>query len=162
MNKFKKCTKCQADKLLSAFGVKNSNPDGLEYHCKDCYNTKQRDKRSKMNNHTTKKYEKTLKGKLVRTYRNMLSRVRGILKNKSHLYEGLEILDKECFYEWSLNNQEYLDLFKNWVEADYDLKLSPSIDRINPLLGYTLDNIRWVTFEFNSLNTSCRKNKYSK
>lgn len=91
----------------------------------------------------------------------MLSRVKGIVKNKVHLYKDLEILDKEEFYNWSLNDEDYKLLFWQWVESDYNLKLSPSIDRKNHLIGYTLSNIRWVTFEFNSLNTSCRKNQYS-
>lgn len=67
----------------------------------------------KNNNSVTKTYERTIKGKLVRTYRNMLSRVSSILKKKSHLYQGLDILDKEEFYDWSLQNENYLRLFSN-------------------------------------------------
>lgn len=33
----------------------------------------------------------------MRVYRNMKSRVEGIQKLKSHLYEGKEILDKQSF-----------------------------------------------------------------
>lgn len=157
----KTCSTCNKHKELEDFHKKSSNIDGLDYDCKDCANKKIRDRRSDKNNLDTKVYERTKKGKLVRTYRNMLSRVKGILKKKAHLYEGLEILDKESFYEWSLNNNDFNKLFNDWVESDYDLKLSPSIDRKDHLIGYTLSNIRWVTFSFNSLNTSCRKNQYS-
>ena len=157
----KTCSTCNLQKSAEDFHKKSSILDGLEYDCKNCANRKIRDRRKLENNSTTKKYEKTLKGKLVRTYRNMLSRVKGILKNKRHLYEGLEILDKELFYEWSLNNKEYLNLFNVWVESGYSVKFSPSIDRKDHTKGYSIDNIRWVTFEFNSLNTSCRKNQYS-
>lgn len=149
MEQYKKCTKCESDKLLSLFNVNSSSIDGLDYHCRECFNKKQRERRASMNNSTTKKYERTLKGKLVRTYRNMLSRVNGILKNKVHLYGGLEILDKNVFYEWSLNNSDYEMLFNNWVDGDYDLKISPSIDRKDAGKGYSLDNIRWVTFSEN-------------
>ena len=100
----------------------------------------------------TKKYEKTVKGYLVRTYRNMLSRVTGILKNKAHLYKGLEILNKEEFYSWALNSN-YPTLLQTYTESNYDMKLAPSIDRIDPLKGYSIDNIRWVTHSENSSNT---------
>lgn len=157
----KTCSTCNRYKELEGFHKKSSNLDGLDYDCKDCANKKIRDRRSKSSNLNTKVYERTKKGKLVRTYRNMLSRVKGILKKKAHLYEGLEILDKESFYEWSLNDNTYNKLFNTWVESGYDLKLSPSIDRKDHLIGYTLNNMRWVTFSFNSLSTSCRKNQYS-
>lgn len=157
----KNCNKCKEDKELEDFHRKESNNDGLDTYCKVCANAIVRERRKKNENSSTLKYEKTLKGKLVRTYRNMLSRVKGVLKKKSHLYFGLEILDKEAFYQWSLNDADYNQLFTTWVESDYKLKLSPSIDRKDPSKGYVLDNMRWVTFEFNSLNTSCRKNQHS-
>lgn len=143
------CSTCNKDKKLEDFHKKSSNLDGLDYDCKLCANKKVRDRRKTTNNTTTKKYERTKKGKLVRTYRNMLSRVKGILKNKSHLYEGLPILDKESFYEWSLSNEDYNRIFDNWVDKNYDLKFSPSIDRKNTDKGYILDNIRWITFSEN-------------
>jgi len=143
------CSTCNEEKRLEDFHKKSSNSDGLEYDCKICANKKIRDRRKRTNNSATKVYEKTLKGKLIRTYRNMLSRVKGILKNKEHLYKGLEILDKEDFYKWSLDNKEYEILFNQWVSSGYDLKLSPSIDRKDASKGYTLDNIRWVTFSEN-------------
>lgn len=88
----------------------------------------------------------------MRTYRNMKSRVLGIQKKKAHLYKGLPLLPKEEFYSWSKNNQDFLMLFNTWITADYNQKLTPSIDRINSKLGYKLDNIRWITLSENSLN----------
>lgn len=146
----KRCSSCSEYKELGDFHRKSAHKDGLDYDCKLCANKKIRDRRKSNSNSTTKVYEKTLKGKLVRTYRNMLSRVKGVLKSKSHLYEGLHILDKEEFYKWSLNNTEYISLYNNWVKSGYDLKLSPSIDRIETTKGYSLDNIRWITFSENS------------
>jgi len=150
----KYCNGCEQNKLPNEFHVKKCNKDGLEYRCKVCTNESIRNNRAKNNNINTKKYERTLKGKLVRTYRNMMSRVKGILKAKAHLYEGLDIIDKEAFYHWSLNDYHYLKLFEAWVNSDYDLKLSPTVDRKNPKLGYVAGNMRWVTFSFNCSNTT--------
>ena len=146
----KRCNTCKDDKELSEFHNKKSNRDGLDYDCKICANKKIRDRRSRNGNINTKNYEKTFHGKLVRTYRNMMSRVKGILKKKAHLYKGLEILSKEDFYNWSNNDSEYARLFMEWVDSEYEQRLSPSIDRKNPLLGYVLDNMRWLTHSENS------------
>ena len=117
---------------------------------KERRNEVQRIRRNKKDYLVTKKYEKTKKGFLVRTYRNMLSRVTGIQKLKSHLYFGKEILNKELFYEFSLNNEIFSNLFKNWENNNYLQKLTPSIDRIDSKLGYLIDNIRWLTHSENS------------
>lgn len=106
-------------------------------------------------------YGKTLKGKLVHTYNNMDRRVRGY--SKPHLYEGLSIMSRRTFYVWSLDNPDYIFLYKNWVKSDYDNKLSPSIDRIDSRRGYTIGNIRWITHSENSKlgnESRIRQNKH--
>lgn len=87
----------------------------------------------------------------MRTYRNMLSRVKGIQKREAKFYKGLPILEKEDFYRWSLDpNSVYWKLHKAWKESEYSQKLSPSIDRLDVLKGYTLENIQWTTHGLNS------------
>lgn len=120
-------------------------------------NKKQRERRAKNNNSVTKKYEKTKKGFLVRTYRNMLSRVTGVTKNKNHLYLGLEILDKNIFYDFSINNKEFNALFSDWEKMNYNRKFTPSIERIDSKKGYLLDNIEWIPFSEN-----CRRGNLSR
>jgi len=110
----------------------------------------QREYRLNNGNACTKKYEKTKKGKLMRTYRNMESRCKGIVKRKAHLYEDLEVLPREDFYSWSLSDSAFDKLYKDWVHSNYDMKLSPSIDRLDTEKGYTLGNIRWITHSENS------------
>lgn len=97
-----------------------------------------------------KDYEKTLNGYLVRVYRNMKSRVTGIQAKKAHLYNGKSILPKETFYQFSLNDNNYLTLHKAWADSGYTNKLAPSIDRRDSSIGYDLDNIRWITHSENS------------
>jgi hypothetical protein len=119
----------------------------------------QRERRKKTNNLDAKKYEKTINGFLVRLYRNMKSRTSGIQKLKYHLYEGKELLDKQIFYQWAKSSKVFKKLYKKWVESNYDRKLTPSVDRINPKEGYKLSNMEWVTHSENSKRGSNSKYK---
>jgi len=112
----------------------------------------QRKNRLLNKNKWTKKYEKTKNGFLVRCYRNMLSRVKGI-SPKRHLYLGKEILDKDIFYKWSLEDKNFNNLFEVWKKEIYPRKKTPSIDRIDNEKGYIIKNIRWVTFSENCKHT---------
>jgi len=112
-------------------------------------NKKLRDYRLRTNNAATKKYEKTKRGFLVRCYRNMKSRVSGVQKEKFNLYQGKSLLDKETFYEWSLNNNDFNLLFLYWEIYGYKRKLTPSVDRVDSSLGYELCNMEWVTHSEN-------------
>ena len=141
MVKHKTCSNCGTSSDSSRFKGRQ---------CFPCINLKQRHYREKTANSSTRSYEKTLKGYIMRTYRNMTSRIRGILKKKAHLYEGKSILTKDEFYDWSLNSKDFLNLMDKYKESGYDLKLAPSIDRIDSSLGYDLGNIQWVTFSENS------------
>lgn len=118
------------------------------------YLRKQREYRARTGNLSTHKYERTKKGKLMRTYRNMESRVVGILKKKAHLYEGLPILPREDFYRWAMASYEFHRLFDGWVKSGYQCGESPSVDRIDSSKGYVLGNMQWLTHRENSRLTS--------
>lgn len=113
-------------------------------------NAWQREYRLLVGNIGTFRYEKTKKGFLMRTYRNMKSRVEGVQKLKSHLYTGKDLLDKNVFYDWALNNYDFNSLFKTWEVSDYIRTLTPSIDRIRTDKGYVIENMQWITHSENS------------
>ena len=98
----------------------------------------------------SKLYEKTPKGFLMRTYRNMQSRVAGVQRKKAHLYKGLPILLRTDFYAWAWDHPHFWRLYKQWAAAEYDQKLTPSINRVDSTKGYTIDNIEWLTHSVNS------------
>lgn len=148
----KLCSKCNIEKDLTNF-YKHSAI------CKECRNERTRVYRLNNNNLWTRKYEKTKKGFLVRMYRNMISRVRGVQKDYIHIYKGLDILPKEQFYEFALNNSEFHRLFKEWEDSLYQRRLCPSIDRIDTKFGYIDGNIQFLTMSENSSKTSRRKYK---
>ena len=110
----------------------------------------QRQHRKKTGNASTRKYEKTKKGFLMRCYRNMKSRVTGVQKIKWHLYKGKPLLPKDEFYEWSLADPEFNRLFSEWEASGYERRLAPSTDRIDSSAGYFLGNMEWVTHSENS------------
>lgn len=55
----------------------------------------------------------------------------------------------EELVSWCFKQDLYFKLFDNWVYSDYDTNLSPSIDRIDSNLPYTLDNIQLMTWQEN-------------
>lgn len=113
-------------------------------------NLYQRIRRKENGNAATLKYERTKKGKIMRIYRNMLSRVTGVQKQKFHLYQGKEILPKNEFYDWAISSNDFHSLFDAWVESGYERRLAPSVDRIDSSRGYEVGNMEWVTHSENS------------
>lgn len=121
---------------------------------------RQRERRKENGNASTKKYEKTPRGFLMRAYRNMKSRIEGVQKAKFHLYQGKTLLSKEDFLNWAIDHPTFKVLFSKWVESEYNRKLTPSVDRIDSSRGYELDNMEWVTHSVNSSRGSM--SRYSK
>ena len=151
------CTYCNVEKDVDLFVKSINNSRGYLNICKKCRNESQKHNRAASNNIYTKKYEKTKKGFAVRLYRNMKSRVFGVQKKCPHLYVGKEILPKEDFYNWILNNEKFHALFSRYKASNYDIRLAPSVDRIDSSIGYTLNNIQILTNSENCAKTSRRK-----
>ncbi len=119
----------------------------------------QRERRQKNGNSDTRKYERqNPKGFIMRLYRNMLSRVKGIQRKKAHLYLGLPILPKTDFYGWALDPiSDFWNLWKIWQATGLRQADCPSIDREDPTKGYTLDNMRWLPQSENSRLTRANR-----
>lgn len=110
----------------------------------------QREYRKRNANAVTKRYEKTPNGFLMRLYRNMQSRVMGVQKLKSHLYQDKELLTRESFYKWAKSSNTFKSLYTEWVKSNYSRKLTPTVDRVDSSKGYELVNMEWVTHSENS------------
>jgi hypothetical protein len=102
------------------------------------------------NKETITAYTKTVKGFVMRLYRNMKNRVTGVNKSRTHLYLGKDLLPLEEFYTFAFGSALFYQLFGAYKESGWDRKLAPSIDRIDSSKGYTLDNMEWVTMSENS------------
>lgn len=100
---------------------------------------------------------RTRVGKVVLTFRQMQSRVRG---QNSPQYYGLTLLPRAAFESWALSDPTYDKLFDIWATNDFSKLLSPSIDRIDPAQGYTIDNMQWVTTSANSRKARLQRPTY--
>jgi hypothetical protein len=58
---------------------------------------------------------------------------------------------KEEFGNFLKNNSKYKSIYDNWVKSGYDPQLKPSVDRIDPKKGYSLDNIQVGTWAENDI-----------
>lgn len=96
------------------------------------------------------RYEKSPNGYLMRKYRNMLSRIRGVQKKKAHLYKGKTILPKHEFYDWALTHPDFKSLFAAYKRSNRKRKYAPTVNRIDSKRGYELGNMEWLTHSENS------------
>ena len=91
----------------------------------------------------------------TRRYNHMKYRNMGVTTNKSHA-AGKDIMTREEFFEWCKKPEvlsEFMALYYDWVNSDFELELCPSVDRIHPDLGYVEGNLQWLSFSDN-----CSKN----
>lgn len=116
------CSKCGIEKDSSSFSKGRAK-------CKSC------------TVETSRVYQRTLRGLVNKIYQNQIasSSTRG-LPPPSYTRDEL--------YNWMID-KGLMGLWQNWVDAEYDKWLSPSIDRIDNSLGYSLKNIQLITWKDN-------------
>lgn len=117
---------------------------------KEARNASQRDFRKRTKNAASKKYEKTPNGFLMRAYSNAKARVSGVQRERRHIYLGLPIMSRDEFYAWAWNDPNFWRLYRMWTMAGFPMKLTPSLNRIDPRKGYVAGNVEWVTHSVNS------------
>jgi len=84
-----------------------------------------------------KRYRRTVKGILTNIYHHQIHRRHKVL------YSRFELMDKFS------GNRKFLDIYNRWVKSGYCKQFKPSIDRIDCLKNYTLDNIQCMTWAEN-------------
>lgn len=90
-----------------------------------------------------KNYQKTEKGLISKIYSGQKTRT---------AKKGFDEIKytKEELSNYITGNEKYKSLYDNWVKSGFDKQLTPSIDRINPKKGYSLDNINLTTWGENA------------
>jgi len=90
----------------------------------------------------------TIRAFLLNLYGNMKKRVQG-KHGYLNLYKNKPLVAKEVFLNWAQNHPTFLSLYKQWYMCNFNIKLTPSVNRIDSRRGYTLDNMEWLTFSQN-------------
>lgn len=66
-------------------------------------------------------------------------------------YFGKGKCSKEEFINAFVNNEQFLNIYKEWQTNNFQRKYAPSIDRIDNSKGYTLDNLQFIPQRINSV-----------
>lgn len=130
MSTGKICKKCNTFKPFYDYSKATSSKDNYNYQCKECKAAHSRN------------YYKTLPGLITRIYNGELQ----ASKQRGHMMPSYS---KQELADW-LDLQDLNSLFNTWVKSGYNKNLSPSVDRIDSTQGYTLKNIRLVTWKENN------------
>lgn len=116
--------------------------------CPKCGHRKAKDKSCKFCHRiSVEKYGRSVKGKI-----NHIMRVIRIRVKKGEVpppeFTFMELLE---YVEggYSLKGQHFWPLYEKWKKSGYKTGLGPSLDRIDPLKGYTWDNVQWMTWDEN-------------
>jgi hypothetical protein len=126
----KRCRRCEQHKSFDAFSVASSNADGYTNTCKPCVCVRNRE------------YWRTPKGRI--SYIHNSQRSSSLVRNHpAPTYSITEL------YHWADDNG-LLALVRSWAKAGYPKRLAPSVDRLDDEFGYSLTNIRLVTWEQNN------------
>lgn len=133
----KKCKgKCGELKPISDFNKQKTSKDGLGSYCKSC------NKKESLN------YQRSLRGKLIRIYKDQVKSQKTRSKNSGQLYLVEYSLDE--FVSWAIIHPDYIRLYNDWVESGFLKSMAPSFDRKDDYGHYSFENINaWVTWAEN-------------
>jgi len=122
----------------------------------DCKKTRERygEKEGISSFCTTHKGNATINAYLSRSYSGMKRRIEGRgggnREGETKYWKGKPILPRDVFMTWAKNHPDFLSLYKRYVMSDFDIKLAPSVNRMDSNKGYVLGNIEWLTQSQNS------------
>ena len=137
----KNCTLCKELKPLLDFCKLKVSPDRHQYHCKACDKIKK------------DAYRHTRDGVASTIYYSQKSSS----KSRGHQPPTYTVCELR---NWCYKNVDFDRLYLNWANSGYDKMKTPSCDRRDDYLPYTLDNIlRVCTWQENyDRSLSDRKN----
>jgi len=126
----KKCTNCRELKLLIEFNKDSAKTDGRRCVCRTCISE------------IDAEYRRTKDGLIAHIY--------GAQKASSrHRNHAAPEYAREQLREWVFNQDNFEELYNNWVASGYQKMMKPSCDRLDDYQGYSLDNLRLVTWQDN-------------
>ena len=166
MNKV--CTRCGEEKPLERFTKHKDCKDGYSNLCKDCFNVYSRERRrgnpdylAKRRKHYHEKYkdiqnQKEAERKANHPLKVRCQMLRGGMRDRArtkNIEFDAEFFTVQYLME-RLKNYPYCECCHKPLDVDFkaDKKFndnSPSMDRVNPLKGYTQDNVAILCWRCN-------------
>lgn len=153
----KKCFKCGLILPINSFYKHPQMNDGHVNKCKECNKKDVRENyivtASEKRKYDSYRYRYSINRIFNHRYSCLKTRSSRVLKNHSYSCFGKGYLTKEDWNNWCYRDdimKKFMNIYNNWVQNNFDEKLAPSIDRINNNLGYSLDNLQWLTKSENS------------
>lgn len=128
----KKCAKCNVFKPINNFYKHFWNKDKRSGSCKNC------DKEKVIARYRTKT------GLITHIYSNQ--KIDSIARGHNP-----PAYTKQVLSDWFFEQGNFILLYNNWVDSNYSKRLTPSVDRLNDNLGYSLDNIQLITWRENNI-----------
>lgn len=65
--------------------------------------------------------------------------------------KGIQVsIERDAFVKWSLDNDNFVRLHKEYVTTGFKRGLAPSIDRLDSNKDYCIANLQWITASQNS------------
>lgn len=141
------CTICSQEKELEAFLKDKHAPGGYRNQCKECLRLRHKEQRVWENrkesyNASMRKYRSTVKGAIHTSYQAAKGRSKK---------EGIPF-DLDLEYVTELFNHQGGKCALTGVDMiPKSGRMSPSLDKMTPELGYTRGNVQWVTWRANAI-----------
>lgn len=142
------CTCCKTIKSYEQFAVNKRTPTGRYYVCRKCTYQKYKG-RHKQKPHMEYKKRWALKrnrsenGKL----RAMFAKLK--FRNKTEMLATARYVKINYTYEdyrkHMYENTKFKEIYDNWVQGNYQRIDTPTTDRIQDKIGYTIENIQCLS-----------------
>ncbi len=151
--KDKKCKVCGMYKDINLFYRRRTSIDGHYTLCKECYKKDVIDNKHRHLIHYREadiiRKRFNFKRLWQTKYYSMKRRINGLDRKSKSI--GKELISLNEFLTWCYMTIDKFDsLYIKWVESGFKKGQSPSVDRIDNNVGYTLENMQWLTQSNNS------------
>lgn len=92
------------------------------------------------------KKDQTFTGKAQAMWRGIVGRTNGHGRYGDHYKKLGRQITREEFIAFVWRSKRYEKLYWQWHNSGFNSHLAPSVDRIDPTRGYSLQNIRIIAF----------------
>lgn len=96
-------------------------------------------------------YYKSFNGRIKKMYE------RAVVRTRTKGYDG--IIDPQEFFDFAAKSTEYKKLFKEWEKNNFDIRFTPTLDRMNVKKGYVRDNLQFLSYSENVAKGNIEYNK---